>query len=264
MGGIGGGMNSGKKIIIGTAVCLLALGSGLFNWKNRHVQADTIPEMAEWLKVFPQYPRMLDGIPLSLGDEVMVNGLPMQTAYIRTDDNLRQIVSFYQGVWRSRGFDPQLIQQDAGEAVVSIQDMENKRYLSVIVIDQGTERVIMPTINHLPEIDDQGHLKGQFSDNVFSPPVPPGSMPYHSQEMVSEGLGAATKIYQVAMSLPEVLAFYHKVMPQFGFKLERVDNNDNLDMLFFVAGKVSVNVALNAMQEAPPVTMIALTYLEEP
>lgn len=40
-------MDNGKKIVLGTLVCGLALSSGFFNMKQRTVEADAPQEMPE-------------------------------------------------------------------------------------------------------------------------------------------------------------------------------------------------------------------------
>lgn len=218
------------------------------------------------MKAFPHYPHTLEGNPFSVGDDMKINGLPMKSGYFRTKDTVRQIVNFYMGVWETQGFTPEeRYQDDELEAVVSIIDTDKHQSLAVIISDQGSERVVMPTVTVIPGLtDNENTYSADMGDTNFRPPLPPGAKIYHNQEMNTQGLGSASQIYIVPIKIADAIEFYHKVMPQMGFQLEDSNSKDDLEMLFFRAGKVSINISFNVMNEDPPTTMLGITYLEEP
>ena len=256
-------MSRGLKIFIAVSCCFLALGGGIFNWKQKSVVAVTSPSEPEWLKAFPRYPRTIDGT-YSIGDEMRFNGLPMQTAYMRTDDRLQKVIDFYTKVWTSQGYKPEIKELNQASAVVSIIDNTRGRLLTVNVVDNKEERLIMPSINALPLLNDDASPANTKSKSIFNPPVPVGAREIHNQEMIANGLGSATKVFEVKTSIPELMDFYHKTMPTIGFKLAKQGTENNIDMLFWEAGKMSIIISLSAVSEVPPVSVISFAYLEEP
>ncbi len=253
-------MPKGAKFLLTIIVCFLALGSGLLNWHQRHVEAGPQIKEPEWLTVFPRYPRTLEGA-YSIGDEMTMNGLPMQAAYMRTEDNMQQISDFYAGVWTSQGFKPQVDEFNEANVVIAINDMAKSRYLTVNIIDMGKERLIMPAIHLWPTVGDND--KGS-KPAIFNPPVPEVAREIHDQEMVTNGLGSAAKIYEVPLSIAVLMDFYYKVMPNLGFKLSRQVTEQEIDMLFWEAGKISIVISMSVISAAPPVSMLSFAYLEEP
>ena len=255
-------MSKGLKIFIAMSCCCLALGSGIFNWKNREVVAVKPYSEPEWLNAFPHYPNTIEGA-YSIGDEMQFNGFPMQSAYMRTDDNPRKIINFYLGVWTSQGYKPEFREYSETAWSVSVIDDKKGKILTANIVDNSTERLIMPSVNILPTWDNAGNITNR-PQSIFNPPVPEGAREIHSQEMISSGLGSASKLFKVDTSIPELMDFYHKTMPAIGFKLAKQGTENNIDMLFWEAGKLSIIISFSAISEVPPVSVVSFAYLEEP
>ncbi len=257
-------MKKTAKILLASLVCFLALGSGLFNWNKKTATADLPSDaMPEWLKAFPRYPTPLEGAPMSMGDDMMVNGLPMKMAYMRTEDSMRRAVDFYAAVWTDWGYDPN-VTEFPDHTTITVMDNDGASdltFLTANISDEGDVRTIMLTMQNLPI---SGKMPSNTQNYIFEPPVPAGAMVLHNTESLVGNLASASKVYSVPLSMADAQSYYHQVLPSLGFKLSNQATQDELDILYFVAGKLTISVAFAEASAAPPVTVVTINYLEEP
>ena len=164
---------------------------------------------------FPAFPQAYTPI-VSMGEQVVANGVPMDLAFFETRAAAPQVLEYYTQHFGSRGWSWSGLKENyqiIPHPAISAIDIEERVQMTVMVLenrDEGYSTVFLGLADMLPEaqrpLEDVGDL-----------PVFPGTAPLALRSFDAEASTSLTVTFTVPEAHETVASFYRERMRELGY-----------------------------------------------